>query len=236
MITLYVNFKQEDIGEVLRDVVNNKNNDGSLRSKIIRNGLKDEHNIDENGIKETKEIQALLKESGVDEGVFIERLKHNLWRAELDEITVKGTKDGKIMLEAKFNLDYERLTEKMKPIETMEELEEVLDELDVKYKLDDGCFSIEFWTDTARQDVYYELDSDNVEEIISEFTEYAENYDVDEEVEICANHLGERGIPDDFETVVADMKEAKETLLRIADRLNEGVKDKGRKEKRIERE
>ncbi len=236
MITINVSLKQEDIGEVLRDVVNDKNNDGSLRDRIIRNGLKDEHNIDESGIKETKEIQALLKESGVDEGVFIERLKHNLWRAELDEITVKGTKDGKITLEAKFNLDYERLTERMKPIETKEELDEVLEELGVGHRLDDGYFLIEFWTDTAGQDVCYDLDSDNVEEIISGFTEYAENYDVGEEVSIWEGSRGKNNVPEDYDTLVADMKEAKETLLMIADRLNEGVKDKGRKEKRIERE
>lgn len=237
MITINVSLKQEDIGEVLRDVVNDKNNDGALRSKIIRNVQK----ADESNIKEAKEIQALLKENGVSEDVFIEKLKHNLKRAQLDEITVKGMSDGKMMLEAKVNLDYERLTERMKPIETKDELEEVLDELDVKCKFKEGYFSIEFWTDTAMQDVCYEhvcyeLDSDNVKEIISEFTEYAENYDVDEEVALCANHLGERGIPDDYETLVADIKEAKETLLKIADRLKEGVKDEGRKEKRIERE
>lgn len=242
MITLYVNIKQEDLEEVLKNVVNDKNNDDALRSKIIRNGLKDEHNIDESNIKEAKEIQALLKENGVSEDVFIERLKHNLEKAYLDEIKVKETEDGKaMMLEAKFNLDYERLTERMKPIETKDELEEVLGELDVKCKFKEGYFLIEFWTDTAGQDVCYEhvcyeLDSGNVKEIISEFTEYAENYDVDEEVALCANHLGERGIPDDYETLVADMKEAKETLLKIADRLNEGVKDERRKEKRIERE
>lgn len=238
MITINVAMGQKDLEEVLRNAVNNENEGGALRDRIIKNVQK----ADESNIKEAKEIQALLKENGVSEDVFIEKLKHNLEKAQLDEITVKGIEDWKAMiLEAKFNLDYERLTEKMKPIETKDELEEVLDELDVKCKFKEGYFSIEFWTDTASQDVCYEhacyeLDSDNVKEIISEFTEYAENYDVDEEVALCANHLGERGIPDDYETLVADMKEAKETLLKIADRLNEGVKDEGRKEKRIERE
>lgn len=233
MITLYVNIKQEDLEEVLKNAVNNENDGGALRNRIIKNVQK----ADESNIKEAKEIQALLKENGTSEDTFIEKLKHNLERAHLDEITVKGTENGKaMMLEAKFNLDYERLTEKMKPIETKEELEEVLDELDVKYKIKEGYFLIEFWTDTAGQDVCYDLDFDNVEEIISGFTEYAENYDIGEEVSLYANSLGENGIPDDYETLVADIKEAKETLLKIADRLNKGVKDEGRKEKRIERE
>lgn len=129
------------------------------------------------------------------------------------------------------------MIERTKKIETKDELEEVLGELDVKYDLKEGHFLMEFWTDTAGQDICYELDSDNVEEIISDFTEYAEErYDVDEEVSVYEGLRGERGVPADYETLVADIKEAKETLLKIADRLKEGVKDEGRKEKRIERE
>lgn len=233
MITISVAIEQKNLEEVLRNAVNNKNDDGSLRNRIIKNVQK----ADESNIKEAKEIQALLKENVMSEDVFIERLKHNLERAHLDEITVKGTENGKaMMLEAKFNLDYERLIERMKPIETKDELEEVLDELDVKYNLKEGYCLIEFWTDTAGQDVCYELDSDDVEEIISGFTEYAEEYDVGEEVSIWEGSRGKKGVPDDYETLVADIKEAKETLLKIAERLNEGVKDEGRKEKRIERE
>ena len=226
---------------MLKNAVNNENEGGSLRDRIIKNVQKADGTyvpFSELNIKEAKEIQALLKENGVSEDVFVERLKHNLKKAHLDEIKVKETENGKaMMLEAKFNLDYERLTKRMKPIETKGELEEVLGELDyVKFDLREGYFIIEFWTDTAGQDVCYELDSDNVEEIISGFTEYAEKYDVDEEVSVYEGSRGERGVPADYETLVADIKEAKETLLKIADRLNEGVKDEGRKEKRIERE
>ena len=232
MITISVATGQKDLEEVLKNAVNGENEDSTLRDRIIKNVQK----ADESNIKEAKEIKALLKENGASEDIFIERLKHNLERAHLDGIKVKEIDDGKaMMLEAKFNLDYERLTERMKPIETKDELEKVLDELDVKYDLKEGHFFIEFWTDTAGQDVYYELDSDNVEEIINGFTEYAENYDVGEEVSIYIGSRG-KGIPADYETLVADMKEAKETLLEIADRLKEGVKDEGRKEKRIERE
>ena len=237
MITLYANIKQEDLEEALKNIMNSGNDGGTLRNRIIKNVQK----ADESSIKEAKEIQALLKESGVSEDVFIERLKNNLKRADIEEIKtkefiLKGPQPAITVVEAKFNLDYERLTERTKKIETKDELKKVLDELDVKYDLKEGHFLLEFWTDTAGQDVYYELDSDNVEEIIEGFTEYAEEYDIGEEVSLYADGLGKRGIPDDYETLVADMKEAKETLLKIADRLKEGVKDEGRKEKRIERE
>ncbi len=237
MITLYVNIKQEDLEEALKNIMNSGNDGGTLRNRIIKNVQK----ADESSIKEAKEIQALLKENGVSEDVFIERLKNNLKRADIEEIKtkefiLKGLEPAITVVEAKFNLDYERLTERTKKIETKDELKKVLDELDVKYDLKEGHFLLEFWTDTAGQDVYYELDSDNVEEIIEGFTEYAEEYDVGEEVSLYADGLGKKGIPDDYETLVANMKEAKETLLKIADRLKEGVKDEGRKEKRIERE
>ena len=237
MITLYANIKQEDLEEALKNIMNSGNDGGTLRNRIIKNVQK----ADESSIKEAKEIQALLKESGVSEDVFIERLKNNLKRADIEEIKtkefiLKGLEPAITVVEAKFNLDYERLTERTKKIETKDELKKVLDELDVKYDLKEGHFLLEFWTDTAGQDVYYELDSDNVEEIIEGFTEYAEEYDVEEEVSVYEGSRGERGVPADYETLVADIKEAKETLLKIADRLKEGVKDEGRKEKRIERE
>lgn len=238
MITLYANIKQEDLEEALKNIMNSGNDGGTLRNRIIKNVQK----ADESSIKESKEIQALLKENGVSEDVFIERLKNNLKRADIEEIKtkefiLKGPQPATTVVEVKFYLDYEKLTERTKKIETKDELKKVLDELDVKYDLREGYFLLEFWTDTAGQDIVYELDSDNVEEIISDFTEYAEErYDVDEEVSVYGGSRGEGGVPDDYETLVADIKEAKETLLEIADRLKEGVKDEGRKEKRIERE
>lgn len=237
MITLYANIKQEDLEEALKNIMNSGNDGGTLRDRIIKNVQK----ADESSIKEAKEIQALLKENGVSEDVFIERLKNNLKRADIEEIKtkefiLKGPQPAITVVEAKFYLDYERLTERTKKIETKDELKKVLDELDVKYDLREGYFLLEFWTDTAGQDICYELDSDNAEEIIKGFTEYAEEYDVGEEVSVYEGSRGEGGVPADYETLVADIKEAKETLLKIADRLKEGVKDEGRKEKRIERE
>lgn len=141
MITLYANIKQEDLEEALKNIMNSGNEGGTLRDRIIKNVQK----ADESSIKESKEIQALLKENGVSEDVFIERLKNNLKRADIEEIKtkefiLKELEPAITVIEAKFNLDYERLTERTKKIETKDELKKVLDELDVKYDLKEGHF------------------------------------------------------------------------------------------------
>lgn len=121
----------------------------------------------------------------------------------------------------------------MKPIETMAELEKVLNELNVKCGYGNGCYTVVFRTNTAGQYVSVDAYTDSLEGAIKEITDYAKNYDVDEVVSLSADFLGERGIPDDYDTLVKDVKEAKETLVKIADRLNEGIAETGKEKKKL---
>lgn len=113
----------------------------------------------------------------------------------------------------------------------MERIEKVLDALNIpsydwyqREFSDDWYGLVEFWTDTAGQDIPVEIDFDGTaEDFVKEFVEYAENYDVDEEVEIYANGRGKRGIPDTIREILDDCQEAKNTLMEIADRLQVAI-------------
>lgn len=83
---------------------------------------------------------------------------------------------------------------------------------------------IEFWTDTAGQDIPVEIDYDGtVENLVDKFTAYAENYDVDDEVEIYVNMRGENGVPSSIRELLDDCQEAKDTLMEIANNLNNAI-------------
>jgi hypothetical protein len=106
----------------------------------------------------------------------------------------------------------------------MERIKNVLDEMYINYDIHDTSALIEFWTDTAGQDIPTEFDFDGTaEDFVKQFTESAENYDVDEEMKIYIPMLGKNGCPDTTEELLADMKEAKNTLMEIACKLNKAI-------------
>lgn len=99
----------------------------------------------------------------------------------------------------------------------------IYDELEFygKHNIDDNFACFEFWTDTAGQDVVVEFDYDGTgEDFINKFVEYAENYDVDSEVELYASMRGQHGVPSSIRTIVEDCEEAKATLMEIAECLS----------------
>ena len=49
--------------------------------------------------------------------------------------------------------------------------------------------------------------------------EYADNYDVDNEVELYFPMRGQRGVPDSVREILDDCQEAKDTLMAIAEDL-----------------
>ena len=111
----------------------------------------------------------------------------------------------------------------------MERIEKVLDTLNIPnydwYKQvfsDDYYGIVEFWTNTAGQDISVEIDFDGTaEDFVKEFVKYVENYD--EEVELYVENRGIRGVPNTVMEIVADCQEAKDTLMEIADRLQVAV-------------
>lgn len=108
----------------------------------------------------------------------------------------------------------------------MKRIEKVLDEMNIKYEINKDNALIEFWTDTAGQDIPVEIDYDGtVENLIDKFAIYAENYDVDEEVECYINMRGKNGIPSSVRDLIDDCQEAKDTLMKIADKLKNAISD-----------
>ena len=113
--------------------------------------------------------------------------------------------------------------------EKWEEIYDVLDDMNVRYNTE-YCGSktealIEFWTHTAGQDIPTEFDYDGTpEDFVKQFTERAENYDVDEEVGVYVDMRGKRGIPNTVRELLDDCQEAKDTLMKIAGKLQEAIK------------
>lgn len=112
--------------------------------------------------------------------------------------------------------------------EKWEEIYDVLDDMNVKYNTN-YCGSeteaiIEFWTDTAGQDIPTEFGYDGTpEDFVKQFTERAEMYDVDEEVEIYVGMRGKNGVPNTVRELLDDCQEAKDTLTEIADKLQKAI-------------
>ena len=111
----------------------------------------------------------------------------------------------------------------------MERVEEVLERLGIKYdyhKNDDGTWYglVEFWTDTAGQDIPVEIDFDGTaEDFVEKFAEYADNYDVDENVELFVGMRGKQGVPNTVRELLDDCQEAKDTLMKIKKELEEAL-------------
>lgn len=118
----------------------------------------------------------------------------------------------------------------------MKRIEEALSEMDVKFEYtlptEDTCgyVLIEFWTDTAGQDVPYEYDGwdGTAEDLVKDFVRHAENYDVDEEVELFVDMRGQNGVPSTVREILDDCQEAKDTLMKIAEKLQAVIKDIGK--------
>lgn len=116
----------------------------------------------------------------------------------------------------------------MKSQEKWEEIYDVLDDMHVRYNTE-YCDSktealIEFWTNTAGQDIPTEFDYDGTpEDFVKQFTERAENYDVDEEVELFVNMRGKDGVPNTVRELLNDCQEAKDTLMEIAEKLQKAI-------------
>lgn len=113
--------------------------------------------------------------------------------------------------------------------EKWEEIYDVLDDMNIRYDTN-YCDSetealIEFWTDTANQDIPTEFDYDGTpEDFVKQFTERAENYNVDEEIELYVNMRGKNGVPNTVRELLNDCQEAKDTLMKIARKLQEAIK------------
>lgn len=115
-------------------------------------------------------------------------------------------------------------------INIMKRIEDVLDKLSVKYDChkynnsDSWYGMVEFWTDTLGQDISVEFNFDgSAEDFVKQFCEHAENYDVDDEVELFIGMRGKPGVPNTVRELLNDCQEAKDTLINIADELKSAI-------------
>ena len=106
----------------------------------------------------------------------------------------------------------------------MERIEKALEEMGIGYKVDETYGRVQFHTDTAGQDICEEFDFDGTaEDFVREFSQRAEDYDVDDQVEMYADMRGQYGVPDSIRTLLDDCQEAKDTLMDIAEKLKEAI-------------
>ena len=106
----------------------------------------------------------------------------------------------------------------------MDKIKTLLDDMGIKNNIDNTYALIEFWTDTAGQDIPVEIDFDGtVEDLVHKFSIYAENYNVDEEVELYVNMRGQNGVPSTIRELLDDCQEAKDTLLDIAKKMESAL-------------
>lgn len=109
-------------------------------------------------------------------------------------------------------------------IDKMYKIKNALNQLDVKWAICDKTVCIEFWTHIAGQDVPTEFEYDGTaEDFVNQFTEKAECYDVDEEVEVYVGVRGHGGVPDTIRELYDDCQDAKDTLLLIANKLQKAL-------------
>ncbi len=102
----------------------------------------------------------------------------------------------------------------------MKRIERILDDMGIKHKIESDHALIEFWTDAAGQDIPVEIYYDGTEiDFIHQFADYAENYDVDEQVELFVGMRGQNGVPGTVREIIDDCQEAKDTLTKIANRF-----------------
>lgn len=131
-----------------------------------------------------------------------------------------------------------------KDLDAMDRISQVFEDAGIKFEVKDepepetghwtdGLYYAlaEFWTDTAGQDIPVELYFDGTAKGFAEkFREHAESYDVDEEVKLFIDSLGERGVPSDVSTLLADCREAKDTLMGLASKVSEALARKNVKD------
>ena len=106
----------------------------------------------------------------------------------------------------------------------MERIEKVLDDMCISYDIKEKEALVEFWTDTAGQTIPVQIEYDGTpEDFVEKFAEYAENYDVDDEVEIFVGMRGENGVPESVRDLIDYCQEAKDTLMEISEKLKKAL-------------
>lgn len=98
----------------------------------------------------------------------------------------------------------------------IEQIKEVLEDQGVRYSIGEKDVQVEFWTSSG-QDIPVIFAYDGTPgNLVDTFREYAENYDVDSEVESYIGMRGQNGIPSTVREILEDCEEAKAKLMEIS--------------------
>ena len=139
-------------------------------------------------------------------------------------VVLPRTDEGRSILDSIKNGDFKAVYEDAKEADRLEKIEEVLEEMGIKYSIKEKEALVEFWTDTAGQDIPTEFEFDGTaEDFVKQFTELAEGYDVDENVEMWVSMRGKDSVPDTVRELMDDCQEAKDTLMEIAKKLQRAI-------------
>lgn len=116
---------------------------------------------------------------------------------------------------------------------------DIMDKLDEIINLEKGeaiDVEIEFYTDTAGQDVFIELaDVRDLNDFYDKLLEYIDDWDIDEELKIWTEMVGKQGVPD-IRTLVEDHEEIERKFdnlqheLRTNELINKNIENFDRKE------
>ncbi len=81
------------------------------------------------------------------------------------------------------------------------------------------CWELE-WYSPEGEDCIWVIDGEDDESFINDFQDYADNFDVDEHVEMYVDMRGQNGVPDSIRALLDDAEAIKEKLEDITRRLS----------------
>ena len=183
-------------------------------------------------LKELEEIEDKELPTKTDFKNELERLKYYNYEAYIKDFLTEKTgetsdyilnniylkyeeQDRLINPEIISDIDKYRKEEEFVILEINNVFNNILD-IDIKDKLDEIInlekgesidVDVEFYTDTAGQDVFIELsDVSDLNDFYDKLLEYIDNWDIDEELKIWTEMVGKQGVPD-IRTLVEDHEE-----------------------------
>lgn len=200
------------------------------KESLIPNILTKENTI--NFLKSLDEIQDVVLPNKADFKTEIAKLKYYSYEAYIKDFLTEKTGEESPYVLNNLYLKYEEEASLINPdvikdIDSFKKEEKhIIDEInnvfnnilytDIMNVLDEITslednktkdVSIEFYTDTAGQDVFIELsDVSDLNDFYDKLLEYIDNWDIDEELKIWTEMVGKNGVPD-IRTLVEDHEE-----------------------------
>lgn len=216
------------------------------KESLIPNILTKENTI--NFLKSLDEIQDVVLPNKADFKTEIAKLKYYSYEAYIKDFLTEKTGEESPYVLNNLYLKYEEEASLINPdvikdIDSFKKEEKhIIDEInnvfnnilytDIMNVLDEITslednktkdVSIEFYTDTAGQDVFIELsDVSDLNDFYDKLLGYIDNWDIDEELKIWTEMVGKQGVPD-IRTLVEDHEEIERKFDNLQEELRTNV-------------